>query len=485
MNEFVSYAQNFEDVMLWRALKHVEAGFYIDVGAQDPKIDSVSLAFYERGWRGVHIEPTPAYAEEIRQARPGETVIQAALTDKAGVLTFYEFAGTGLSTGDPTIAEAHVAAGYACSQISVPCITLDDLLASYADKPIHWLKIDVEGFERQVIEGWKGSSIKPWVVVVESTRPLSQAATHQEWEPLLLAKGYAFAYSDGVNRYYVSDEHAELKQHFQFGPNLLDGFVLSRTSPYCSALNGEMMNREKCLADATAALERVREHAEWLQGEVAVRDAELEARRQQLEEAGARESELRTQFAEREQALTAQLDETSGRLASTEAAAREVREQLGILQEHAAWLDSVLAARQSELESIYRSRSWRLTAPVRWAGRRARRLVTALKTGLRTASLLPRRIIRGLLKHLVVWLSNRPALRRRLAGLLSRFPGAHAHLKAFIRHRLRPQTAPAPEGGAPVVVPDAYPSSVRVLYHQLLAERSRHAGTSGDERSPS
>jgi len=47
---FVSYAQNFEDVILWRALKHVGRGFYIDLGAQDPVIDSISLAFYEHGW---------------------------------------------------------------------------------------------------------------------------------------------------------------------------------------------------------------------------------------------------------------------------------------------------------------------------------------------------------------------------------------------------------------------------------------------------
>ena len=46
MTEFVSYAQNFEDVMLWRALKHVENGYYVDIGAQDPVFDSVSLAFY-------------------------------------------------------------------------------------------------------------------------------------------------------------------------------------------------------------------------------------------------------------------------------------------------------------------------------------------------------------------------------------------------------------------------------------------------------
>lgn len=46
---FVSYAQNLEDVRLWRALKLFPRGFYIDVGANHPRIDSVTLAFYERG----------------------------------------------------------------------------------------------------------------------------------------------------------------------------------------------------------------------------------------------------------------------------------------------------------------------------------------------------------------------------------------------------------------------------------------------------
>jgi hypothetical protein len=48
---FTSYAQNFEDVLLWAALKDVNSGFYIDIGVQDPEKDSVSLAFYEKGWR--------------------------------------------------------------------------------------------------------------------------------------------------------------------------------------------------------------------------------------------------------------------------------------------------------------------------------------------------------------------------------------------------------------------------------------------------
>jgi hypothetical protein len=54
---FISYAQNFEDVMLWRALKGLKKGFYIDVGAHDPEVDSVTKAFYDRGWCGINIEP--------------------------------------------------------------------------------------------------------------------------------------------------------------------------------------------------------------------------------------------------------------------------------------------------------------------------------------------------------------------------------------------------------------------------------------------
>ena len=42
---FVSHAQNFEDVMLWRALGDVKQGFYVDVGAADPVDMSVTKAF--------------------------------------------------------------------------------------------------------------------------------------------------------------------------------------------------------------------------------------------------------------------------------------------------------------------------------------------------------------------------------------------------------------------------------------------------------
>jgi hypothetical protein len=54
---FVSYARNCEDVMLWRALRDVAKGFYVDIGASDPEIASTTRAFYERGWFGINVQP--------------------------------------------------------------------------------------------------------------------------------------------------------------------------------------------------------------------------------------------------------------------------------------------------------------------------------------------------------------------------------------------------------------------------------------------
>jgi FkbM family methyltransferase len=224
---FISYAQNFEDVMLWRALKHVSNGFYIDIGAQDPVRDSVSLAFYKNGWRGVHVEPTQQYSKNLRLSRPDEQVMQVAISDEKCTLKFFEFPDTGLSTGDASIAALHMANGFAAVETEVLTISMDELLNQFSNREIHWLKIDVEGHESHVLKSWNSSDVRPWVLVVESTKPLSNELTHQEWEADLLAKGYIFAYFDGLNRYYVSEKHQAFLKDFETPPNIFDDFSLS------------------------------------------------------------------------------------------------------------------------------------------------------------------------------------------------------------------------------------------------------------------
>ena len=219
-----SYAQNFEDVMLWRALGHIEKGFYIDIGAQHPVVDSVSKAFYERGWRGIHVEATQAYADLLRQDRPDETVIQAAVSDRHGTLTFYEIPETGLSTGDSAIAEMHRLKGFSVRQTLVPTITLADILALAGHREINWLKIDVEGMEKRVLHGLTLVQNKPWILVVESTAPNSRVSAHGEFEENVLSAGYEFAYFDGLSRFYVLAELRKLKNKLLIPPNIFDSF---------------------------------------------------------------------------------------------------------------------------------------------------------------------------------------------------------------------------------------------------------------------
>ena len=219
-----SYAQNFEDVMLWRALGRVENGFYIDVGAHDPVVDSVSKAFYEHGWRGVHVEPLPEYAEALRNDRPDERVVQAVLAERPGTQTFYHIPTTGLSTGTAEFAHRHEIAGWQVNEITVPATTLAALFDEIGPRAIHWLKIDVEGMEVDVLAGWGTHPTRPWVVVVEATEPSSQTPNWCWWEPLMLALNYEFVYFDGLNRFYISAEHRELMPLFAAPPNIFDGF---------------------------------------------------------------------------------------------------------------------------------------------------------------------------------------------------------------------------------------------------------------------
>ena len=219
-----SYAQNFEDVMLWRALWNVENGVYVDVGAWDPVVDSVSKAFYENGWRGVHVEPLPEYAERIRQDRPDESVYQVLLGAETGEKTFFYIPETGLSTASKEIAERHQKVGLSIIERKYPVMTLAQVFDEIGDREIHWLKIDVEGMEKEVLEGWGKHSSRPRIVLLESTEPCSQIPSWHKWQYLIEQYGYRFSYFDGINRFYVHENFEDIQRCFACPPNVFDGF---------------------------------------------------------------------------------------------------------------------------------------------------------------------------------------------------------------------------------------------------------------------
>lgn len=226
---FVSYAQNFEDVMLWRALKDVRGGFYVDVGAYSPREQSVTLAFYERGWSGINIEPNPEAFAQLVAGRPRDTNLPVAISDTSGTSTMSLFPATGLSTLDTVVAAERIREGWDFRPQPVRVETLRSVWASHVPlgQQVHFLKVDVEGLERAVLVGNDWDQNRPWIVVVEATRPLTAEQSYLQWDHILTSAGYVFTYGDGLNRFYLAREHADLSGRFKDPPNVFDGFVLS------------------------------------------------------------------------------------------------------------------------------------------------------------------------------------------------------------------------------------------------------------------
>lgn len=423
---FISYAQNFEDVMLWRALKHVPAGKYIDVGAQDPVVDSVSKAFYEHGWRGIHVEPVPRYADMLRRDRPDETVLQLALSDEAGILELNVFEDTGLSTGVKEFADSHrTQHGLAHRTVATPMLPMRTAFASLAGQPVHWLKIDVEGLEEAVLRGWDSEVLRPWIIVIEATVPMSTEVRYQGAEDILLDARYEFVYFDGLNRFYIAAEHSELKAAFSSPPNVFDGVRLSG-----------LANSELC----RGLLEAHRAEMDKLGETIRVQRSEaLEALAEARAQAQRRQSEIEAQAQRDVQTASAAL-------------------QLAELQRSAV---------QHRLDAVLHSSSWQITAPMRSVGTLCRRLLSAFREGRLTSGI--KRRIKSVLRICALAVMRHPTLKSGLLAVLKLVPPLHRRLRAM----LAPPPA-APQGGSlPGDTLSAMSPATRAVYLALKAANGR------------
>jgi FkbM family methyltransferase len=299
---FISYAQNYEDVMLMRAFRDISNGFYIDVGAERPEDDSVTKAFYERGWSGINIEPARQYYNMLALERPRDLNLQCFVGASIGTREFFEVADTGLSTGLRSLADNYT--NHRVARYEVQELTLDEICRVHNVTNVHFLKIDAEGAEREVLAGFSLEHVRPWILVVESRAPNSTEPNYSEWEPRVLCGGYEFVWDDGINRFYVAAEHMALAGHFKLPPNVFDDF--------------ERLN-----------FTRMRSHVDFL-----VHQIEL--------------------FREREAAASKR--------------DREREKMLVDCQRTISQLQSKMTQQSLELTSVYGSTSWRITRPIRICG---------------------------------------------------------------------------------------------------------------------
>jgi FkbM family methyltransferase len=142
----LSYTQNLEDYHLSLAFAGQASGTYIDVGAGHPVADNVSFWFYERGWRGIVIEPQADLAGLYARLRPRDTAVCGLIGRQDGDIDFHVVDRLhGFSTTVEHVAQEAKKFGVGYRTIRMPVVTLARLCEAHHVNEIDFLKIDVEG----------------------------------------------------------------------------------------------------------------------------------------------------------------------------------------------------------------------------------------------------------------------------------------------------------------------------------------------------
>jgi FkbM family methyltransferase len=173
---------------------------YVDVGAGHALSCSNTWAFYLEGWRGVLIEPLPTFWYDLLRLRPGDHVVPFAASNAKGIARLRAAEGCSSMRLDWSIAEQ--------AEILVETDTLAAILGLYPDvrDNCQLCSIDVEGLEREVLEGIDWNSFHPAVFVVEYRKFESDrlgADLSSEWESILLGQGYERVGKTPLNYIYA------------------------------------------------------------------------------------------------------------------------------------------------------------------------------------------------------------------------------------------------------------------------------------------
>ncbi len=158
-----------------------DRGVFVEAGANDGLSQSNTAYFEEsRGWRGLLIEPIPDLAERCRANRPRSAVENCALVPLAQDGQPVAMTYCGLmsvvdgSWPDPGAERAHLEAGLKVQalertyQVTVPGHSLSALIDRHRLRRIDLLSLDVEGFERQALDGLDFARHRPRFILVEA-----------------------------------------------------------------------------------------------------------------------------------------------------------------------------------------------------------------------------------------------------------------------------------------------------------------------------
>ena len=174
-------------------------GYYVEVGANDPRERSQTWHLEQQGWTGVLIEPQPDLAATLRAERKGKVFAVACSSPaKAGQELPLHVAGP-LSSLD----RRSMAPGAAPKKSSA-CPSAPSTAFSKRRQPrcFDFLSIDVEGHEIEVLQGFDLARWRPRLIMIEDH--VADLSKHR----YLNAAGYRIIRRYENNGWYVPRDSA-------------------------------------------------------------------------------------------------------------------------------------------------------------------------------------------------------------------------------------------------------------------------------------
>jgi FkbM family methyltransferase len=190
-----AYSQQGEDLVVNCILQSNTTGFYVDVGAHHPLRYSNTYLFYQKGWRGINIDPRPGIMAEFARVRPRDINLELGVSNHAGNLTYYIFSDPALNTFDEESAKRCEANGRfkLIKQCAIPTRPLSDILDEYmpSGTTIDLLSIDVEGFDEEVLRSNNWVKYRPRLILAEDVEAFTfEQVIHSKQTKYLKDIGY-------------------------------------------------------------------------------------------------------------------------------------------------------------------------------------------------------------------------------------------------------------------------------------------------------
>ncbi|MGB6686601.1 MAG: FkbM family methyltransferase [Terracidiphilus sp.] len=166
----ISYGQFGEDLFLTHLLGYGDQGVFVDIGCFHPIVFSNSYVFYQRGWRGLAIDPNPQLKAAWDRYRPGDTFLNLAIAKTPGKMAF--LAHNQHPTMNMVLDGSQVAGFDAANYKVTSCVAspLSSILEEHVHgKRIDLLNVDCEGRDVEVLETNDFEKYRPTVIAVEDT----------------------------------------------------------------------------------------------------------------------------------------------------------------------------------------------------------------------------------------------------------------------------------------------------------------------------